>query len=194
MDDPVAITTTLAGPWGPVHVAATERGIVSVEWLTTEAAFEAALCRRLDGRVAPAETGRSFGRRGRRKRHLDRGVKAIEAFLAGRQPKSDIMLDLADRPAWDRRVLRVVAAIPWGRTASYGEIARQVGAPRAARAVGGALGRNPISFLIPCHRVIAADGTLGGWGGDRWGDLTRRLAMKRDLLLREGVTVATRDG
>ena len=60
--------------------------------------------------------------------------------------------------------------------------------------MGGALGRNPISFLIPCHRVIAADGTLGGWGGDRWGDLDDRLAMKRDLLLREGVTVATRDG
>jgi methylated-DNA-[protein]-cysteine S-methyltransferase len=60
--------------------------------------------------------------------------------------------------------------------------------------VGGALGRNPISFLIPCHRVIAADGTLGGWGGDRWGDLQHRLAMKRNLLLREGVTVASRDG
>ena len=79
-----------------------------------------------------------------------------------------------------------------GRTASYGEIARRVGAPRAARAVGGALGRNPISFLIPCHRVIASDGTLGGWGGDGWGDLQHRLGMKRDLLLREGVAVATR--
>jgi O-6-methylguanine DNA methyltransferase len=194
MDDPVAIRTTLAGPWGPVHVAATERGIVAVEWLTTEAAFDAALARRLGGGVAPARTGRSFGRLGRRERHLAGGVKAIEAFLAGRHPKSDVTLDLADRPAWDRRVLGVVAAIPWGRTASYGEIARRVGAPRAARAVGGALGRNPISFLIPCHRVIAADGTLGGWGGDRWGDLTHRLAMKRNLLLREGVSVASRGG
>lgn len=190
MDDPVAIRATLAGPWGPVHVAATERGIVAVEWLTPEAAFDAALGRRLGGRVGPAGTGRSFGRR---ERHLAGGVKAIEAFLAGRHPKSDVTLDLADRPAWDRRVLAVVAGIPWGRTASYGEIARQVGAPRAARAVGGALGRNPISFLIPCHRVIAADGTLGGWGGDRWGDLNHRLAMKRNLLLREGVTVASVD-
>jgi methylated-DNA-[protein]-cysteine S-methyltransferase len=191
MEDPVAIRTTLAGPWGPVHVAATERGIVAVEWLTTEAAFDAALGRRLGGRVGPAGTGRWFGRR---ERHLAGGVKAIEAFLAGRNPKSDVTLDLADRPDWDRRVLGAVAGIPWGRTASYGEMARQVGAPRAARAVGGALGRNPISFLIPCHRVIAADGTLGGWGGDRWGDLQHRLAMKRNLLLREGVTVASRDG
>ena len=58
--------------------------------------------------------------------------------------------------------------------------------------MGGALGRNPIMFLVPCHRVIAADGTLGGWGGDRWGDLKHRLATKRDLLLREGVTVRRR--
>jgi methylated-DNA-[protein]-cysteine S-methyltransferase len=196
MDDPVAIRTTLAGPWGPVHVAATDHGIVAVEWLTTEAAFDEALCRRLGGSVAPAKAGPSFAGRafGRRERHLAGGVKAIETFLAGRQPKSDVALDLADRPAWDRRVLGVVAEIPWGQTASYGEVARRIGAPRAARAVGGALGRNPISFLIPCHRVIAADGTLGGWGGDRWGDLSHRLAMKHNLLLREGVNVVPRDG
>ena len=80
--------------------------------------------------------------------------------------------------------------IPWGTTASYGEIARRVGAPRAARAVGGAVGRNPVSLLIPCHRVIASDGTIGGYGGDGWGSRDERLAMKRDLLRREWVTVA----
>jgi len=191
MDDPVAIRTTLAGPWGPVHVAATERGIVAVEWLMTEAAFDAALSKRLGGRVAVVKGGRSFGRR---ERHLGGGIKAIETFLAGRRSKPDVTLDLADRPDWDRRVLGVVATIPWGQTLSYGDVARRVGAPRAARAVGGALGRNPITFLIPCHRVIAADGTLGGWGGDRWGDLTHRLAMKRNLLLREGINVAPQDG
>lgn len=191
MDDPVAISTSLAGPWGPVQVAATERGVVAVEWLTTEAAFDASLGRRLGGRVGSAGTGRRFERR---ERHLAAGVKAVEAFLAGHQPKADVTLDLADRPDWDRRVLAAVTGIPWGRTASYGEIARRVDAPLAARAVGGALGRNPISFLIPCHRVIAADGTLGGWGGDRWGDLDHRLAMKRDLLLREGVTIVAPDG
>jgi O-6-methylguanine DNA methyltransferase len=191
MDDPVAIRTTLAGPWGPVHLAATERGIVAVDWLTTDEAFEADLVKRLGGRIAAAKGGRTFNRR---ERHLAGGVKAIETFLTGRRSKPDVTLDLADRPAWDRRVLGAVAAIPWGQTASYAEVARRIGAPGAARAVGGALGRNPISFLIPCHRVIAADGTLGGWGGDRWGDLTHRLAMKRNLLLREGVNVAPRDG
>ena len=191
MDDPVAIRTTIAGPWGPVHVAATERGVVAVDWLTTEAAFDAELAKRLGGPITAARGGRSFNRR---ERLLAGGVKAIETFLTGRRSKPDVAFDLADRPDWDRRVLGAVAAIGWGETASYGEVARRIGAPGAARAVGGALGRNPISFLIPCHRVIAADGTLGGWGGDRWGDLTHRLAMKRNLLLREGVNVAPRDG
>ena len=112
-------------------------------------------------------------------------------LLAGRPPRPGLRFDLSDRPAWDRRVLDAVAGIGWGRTASYGEIARLVGAPRAARAVGGAVGRNPISLLIPCHRVIAADGTIGGYGGNAWGGREDRLEMKRELLLREGVTVAS---
>ena len=90
-------------------------------------------------------------------------------------------------------MLDAVREIGWGETASYGEIARRIGAPRAARAVGGALGRNPITLLIPCHRVIAADGTHRRLR-------RRRLAGPRPpasraseaLLLREGVTVARR--
>jgi methylated-DNA-[protein]-cysteine S-methyltransferase len=191
MDEPVAIRTTLAGRWGPVFIAATERGVVAVEWLTTEEAFEAAVARRLGGPVARAGTVRM---RGRAEKHLGEGVKWIEAFLSGRPARNLPPLDLADRPTWDQRVLGAVAAIPWGRTASYGEIARRIGSPRASQAVGGALGRNPIMFLIPCHRVIASDGTLGGWGGDRWGDLKHRVRNKQDLLLREGVTAAPRAG
>ncbi|MBA3235270.1 MAG: methylated-DNA--[protein]-cysteine S-methyltransferase [Chloroflexi bacterium] len=116
---------------------------------------------------------------------------AIEALLAGR-PVVTPELDLGDRPAWDRRVLHAVAAIPWGTTVSYGEIARRVGSAGAARAVGGAVGRNPISLLVPCHRVIAADGTLGGYGGGAWGDHSANLEIKRDLLQREGVTARRR--
>lgn len=189
MDEPVAVRMTLAGRWGPVLLAATDRGVVAIEWLTTEAAFDAAVARRLGGRIAQSGTGKSTGNR---EKHLRNGVKWVESFLAGRPAKNVPPCDLADRPAWDRHVLEAVATIPWGQTASYGQIARRIGSPRASRAVGGALGRNPIMFLIPCHRVIAADGTLGGWGGDRWGDLKHRLRNKQDLLLREGVTVAPR--
>jgi methylated-DNA-[protein]-cysteine S-methyltransferase len=187
MDEPVALRTTIAGRWGPVYIAATDRGVVSVEWLMTEEAFESAVARRLGGRVVRSGTVKW---KGRAEKYLDDGVKWVESFLAGKHARNLPPIDLADRPAWDRAVLGAVATIPWGRTASYGDIARQVGSPRASRAVGGALGRNPIMFLIPCHRVIASDGTLGGWGGDRWGDREHRLRNKQDLLLREGVTVA----
>ena len=104
--------------------------------------------------------------------------------------------DLKEDPHRLRLILddKQVRRVGWGHTASYGDIARGVGAPRAARAVGGALGRNPISLLIPCHRIIAADGTLGGYGGTGWVDRDRQLSRKEALLLREGVTVPRRAG
>jgi methylated-DNA-[protein]-cysteine S-methyltransferase len=174
-----------------VYIAATDRGVVAIEWLTTEEAFEASIVRRLGGPVARAGTLVASGPRAQ---HLEGAVRWVEAFLAGSQLREHPPIDLADRPPWDQHVLEAVTAVPWGTTASYGEIARRIGAPRASRAVGGALGRNPVSFMIPCHRIISADGTLGGWGGDRWGDQAHRLQNKQDLLLREGVTVASRAG
>ena len=88
---------------------------------------------------------------------------------------------------WDRRVLEGVRTIPRGATASYGEVARRIGKPGAARAVGGAVGRNPIGLLIPCHRVIAGDGTLGGYGGSWFGSREELLGLKERLLELEGV-------
>jgi O-6-methylguanine DNA methyltransferase len=186
MADAPVIRTTIPGPWGPFHLAATERGIVALEWLTTEGSFDADLVRRLHVPVANARDVRPGDPR---RENLDAGISALEGLLGGRPVRRAVTFDLADRSAWDRRVLEAVATIPWGRTASYGEIARQVGVPRAARAVGGAVGRNPVALLIPCHRVIAADGTIGGYGGDGWGSREERLAIKRDLLRREGVRV-----
>ena len=186
MPDNAVIRTTIPGPWGPFHLAATDRGVVAVAWLTTESAFDAELANRLH---VPVENARGVRPTDPRRIHLDAGLASLEGLLAGRPIRRSVAFDLTDRPAWDRRVLEAVAMIPWGRTASYGEIARQVGAPRAARAVGGAVGRNPVSLLIPCHRVIAADGGIGGYGGDGWGSREERLAMKRDLLRREGVTL-----
>ena len=186
MPCPAVIRTTIPGPWGPFHLAATERGVVAIGWLTTEPAFDADLAKRLHAEV---ENARDVRPGDPRRKHLDAGLAALEGLLAGRPIRHAIAFDLADRPSWDRRVLEAVASIPWGTTASYGEIARQVGAPRAARAVGGAVGRNPVSLLIPCHRVIAADGTIGGYGGDGWGSREERLAIKRDLLRREGVSI-----
>lgn len=197
--DPVAtLQATIPGPWGPFHVAATARGVVAVSWLTTDEDFEADLVRRT---ASPVETVASNElidpddlTADPRRAHLAAAIAALDALLAGRPPERDVTFDLGDRPAWDRHVLAAVAGVPWGSTVSYGEIARRVGAPRASRAVGGAVGRNPIGLLIPCHRVIAADGTIGGYGGDAWGSREERLEIKRELLAREGVTVASRAG
>jgi methylated-DNA-[protein]-cysteine S-methyltransferase len=191
LDDAV-LTRVIAAPWGPVHLAASERGIVAVEQSTTDEAFEASLGTRLH-RPVRAATAADASADDPRVAHLDRAGAALAAIFTGRRPAADVPLDLSDRPDWDRAVLDAVRAIPWGTTASYGEIARRVGAPGAARAVGGAVGRNPVSLLVPCHRVIAADGTLGGYGGDGWGGRTAALDRKRALLAREGVNMPARD-
>jgi methylated-DNA-[protein]-cysteine S-methyltransferase len=88
-----------------------------------------------------------------------------------------IPVDLADRPAWDRLVLEAVRAIPRGRVASYGEVARRIGRPGAARAVGRANATNPVCLVVPCHRIVGADGSLTGYGGG--------LATKAALLALE---------
>jgi O-6-methylguanine DNA methyltransferase len=79
---------------------------------------------------------------------------------------------------FQRAVLTAIQKIPFGETRSYGWVARAIGKPRASRAVGQALGANPIPIIIPCHRIIASDGSLGGYGGG--------LPLKRKLLTLEG--------
>jgi len=79
--------------------------------------------------------------------------------------------------------------VPWGTVASYGQIARAVDRPGAARATGGAVARSPIGIVVPCHRIIAADGTLGGYGVDGFGSRLDHLRLKRELLLREGIDI-----
>ncbi len=173
---------TVPGPRGSIHVAATPSGIVAIDILAPADEFSAELERRL-GRSEPG----SGSDGGDAQAHLDRGVAALRAFLDGRPDAFDeLPLDLADRPAWDRLVLGAVREIPWGSTASYGSVAATIGRRGAARAVGGAVGRNPISLAIPCHRVIAGDGSLGGYGGGWWGSRELRLGLKRELLAREG--------
>ena len=102
--------------------------------------------------------------------------KLRDAIYNGRADQA--RLDLGDVRPFTRLVLQKTADIPRGQTASYGDIAKAVGRPNASQAVGRALGANPIPCLVPCHRVIAADGTLGGYSLD--------LNMKAALLEAEG--------
>jgi O-6-methylguanine DNA methyltransferase len=92
-------------------------------------------------------------------------LQQVDEFLRARRRHFDLQIDWRGMTDFQIAVRRAVAALPYGTTASYGDIAAAVGNPRAARAVGGVQASNPISFLIPCHRVIGADGGLGGYGG-----------------------------
>jgi methylated-DNA-[protein]-cysteine S-methyltransferase len=91
----------------------------------------------------------------------------LRAYLAGELTAFDLP-HRQPGTAFQQRVWAELLTIPYGETISYAELARRVGRPGAARAVGSANGRNQICILVPCHRVIAADGTLGGYGGELW--------------------------
>ena len=102
----------------------------------------------------------------------------LAAYFAGSRRDFDVPLN-PQGTDFQRRVWSALGAVGFGRTVSYAEVARRIGSPRAVRAVGAAVGRNPLSILIPCHRVIGTDGTLTGYAGG--------LPRKRWLLEHEGV-------
>jgi len=167
-------------PWGPIHLAVDADGLIGLEVLTTEGAFAATVARRAgeppSSHPLPAV-----------RRRLDAAVEATEAHLAGRPDAfAFIPASLAGFSAWDRLVLDGVRRIPWGEVTSYGRLARAIGRPGAARAAGGAIGRNPIGLAIPCHRVIAGDGSIGSYGGSWFGDRDALVGIKRTLLALEG--------
>jgi O-6-methylguanine DNA methyltransferase len=91
-------------------------------------------------------------------------VRQLEEYLAGKRTSFDLAMDLRGTP-FQLEVWSALREIPYGETRSYAEIAREVGRPAALRAVGTANGSNPLAIVVPCHRVIASDGSLGGYGG-----------------------------
>jgi methylated-DNA-[protein]-cysteine S-methyltransferase len=116
---------------------------------------------------------------------VTRVADRLDAWFAGTcRHFDDLPLDLAGIGGFRRTVLETLAReVPWGETVTYGELAALAGRPRAARAAGSAVRDNPIPFVIPCHRVVAAGHRIGGYGGGR-----NAVALKRALLAREGVT------
>lgn len=109
----------------------------------------------------------------------------LDAYFAGRLTAFDLPLNLKGTP-FQQRVWSSLQTIPFGRTTSYGALAAALGQPTAMRAVGLANGRNPVSIIVPCHRVIGADGSLTGYGGG--------IERKRWLLAHEQAVTAKGDG
>jgi methylated-DNA-[protein]-cysteine S-methyltransferase len=92
-------------------------------------------------------------------------TKRFQAYYSGKKTVFSDKLDFSDATPFQKKVWKVTRLIPYGETRSYGWVARQIGKPQAAHAVGHAVGKNPFLIIVPCHRVIASDGGLGGFGG-----------------------------
>ena len=155
-------------PIGPCGIAWTAAGIAGLQLPAADAeGTRRRMSRRFPGAVErPAPTG------------VRRAIDRILALLAGtRDDLADLPLDLSAVPDFDRRVYEVARATPPGQTTSYGAIARALDAPAESRAVGQALGRNPVAIIVPCHRVLGADGRMGGFSAPG-GATTKRRILK----------------
>lgn len=157
--------TTAASPLGRLLVARTERGVCSVSLADSETE----LAKRLRREFPRARVERD-------RNGLSGAVRQLVRFLKGQQPRFDLPLDVRGT-AFQCRVWEELLRIPYGVTRTYGDVARALGKPGAARAVGTACGSNPLPLIIPCHRVVRGSGQLGGYG--------LGLPRKRKLLAQE---------
>ncbi|HEY3535160.1 MAG TPA: methylated-DNA--[protein]-cysteine S-methyltransferase [Pedococcus sp.] len=152
---------------GRMLLARNDTGALVASSFVADDAAEALLLQRLSVRVSPRVL--------RQPRELDEARRQLEEFLAGRSHGFTLRTDLALASQFQRVVLpRLAATVAYGERTTYGELAAAVDRPRAARAVGAALGANPLCVVLPCHRVVAASGALTGYAGG--------LAAKRRLL------------
>jgi methylated-DNA-[protein]-cysteine S-methyltransferase len=157
-------------PVGPLLVAASDRGVCRIS-------FDAEPERELD-RLAAAVGVRVL----RSPRRLDEARRELDEYFDGARTTFGVPVDLTLAGVFQRAVLEELARVPYGQTTTYGALAAKVGNPRASRAVGGAMNRNPIPIVLPCHRVVGSSGTLVGYGGG--------LERKRALLELEGAALA----
>lgn len=156
----------LETPVGPLFVAASPKGLASISYDARPEEHLEHLARIAGPRVLRAP------------KSVDALRLELDEYFAGRRRAFDLSLDLRGMPEFTLSVLRELAHVPYGETTTYGALAGKVGRPRAARAVGTVMNRNRIPIVLPCHRVVGADGSLVGYGGG--------LDRKQKLLELEG--------
>jgi methylated-DNA-[protein]-cysteine S-methyltransferase len=145
---------TLDSPVGPLLLAATSDGLVRVAF---DGEDHDAVLARLAAEISPRVL--------RAPRRLDDAARQLDEYFARRRRRFDLPIDLQLAHGFRRTVLTHLRAIPYGSTETYATVAAATGKPAAVRAVGTACARNPLPLVVPCHRVVRSDGTLGQYGG-----------------------------
>ncbi len=154
-------------PVGELLVAVTDRGLCRISYQPDEALDELAV---------------QFGPRVLRlPKRVDAARRELDEYFAGKRRAFAVATDLSPVPPFQRAALEELARVPFGQLITYGRLAARIGRPKAARAVGGAMNRNPIPIVLPCHRVVGANGSLVGYAGG--------LERKQTLLRLEGAPV-----
>jgi methylated-DNA-[protein]-cysteine S-methyltransferase len=164
--DSSIVQTRYDSPLGPIIIAATDRGLAGL-WFDGQRHLPAELS---GPAVWPSQPEHPV---------LKQVIGQLAAYFAGKRTPFDVPLDLAYGTAFQQSVWQALLKIPPGGTASYSEVSARIGKPAAVRAVGAAVGRNPVSIIVPCHRVMGAGGALTGYAGG--------LERKSALLRLEGV-------
>lgn len=166
------VQTTFQSPLGKMIIAATDKGLAGL-WFEGQRHLPAELAPTLAASRAavwPSDPDHPV---------LQEVSRQLTEYFAGQRTQFDVPLDLAYGTAFQQSVWQALLKIPQGGTASYGEVSKRIGKPAAVRAVGAAVGRNPVSVIVPCHRVMGANGALTGYAGG--------LDRKTALLTLEGV-------
>lgn len=161
------VQTVVQSPLGAITLAASSKGLAGL-WFEGQRYWPAAL----------AGSGVARWRTDARHPVLQTASQQLSEYFAGRRTRFDVPLDLSSGTAFQQAVWQALLAIRAGDTASYSDISQRIGKPTAVRAVGAAIGRNPVSIVVPCHRVIGRNGSLTGYAGG--------LVRKTALLNREG--------
>lgn len=155
-------TSTFETPWGQVTITASEKGVTSIELSSQDRAARQQSAEDNDQAVSIVEEARA----------------QLLAYIAGTRREFSFPVDCSAGTPFQRKVWKAITRIPYGRVRSYQWVAMRVGGKQYARAVGMALGANPVPIVVPCHRIISHDGSLGGFSCG--------LPLKRRLLSLEG--------
>jgi methylated-DNA-[protein]-cysteine S-methyltransferase len=158
--DTSIVQHSFQSPLGRILMAATDKGLAGV-WFEGQRHLPEEL---LSGSSWPEDASHPV---------LQKTTRQLEDYFDGQRTQFDVPLDLSGGTAFQQAVWQVLLAIPRGGTCSYGDVGKRIGNPAAVRAVGAAVGRNPVSIIVPCHRVLGTNGSLTGYAGG----LDRKTAL-----------------